>query len=148
MSERMGQLSAWKAFLIVALAGVAPVCCACISYHGISTAGQVIVLTATPTGLFTLSLLASLSSKTMQRAVAFSASLAGILFVIALLIFLACGGTRGPGTGVPGHAIVLLAAWILGAVLSVVVLPIAVAKSFMAGAKTPTPTPDSPAESN
>ena len=144
----MGRWSAWKAFLIIALAGVAPACCAYISYHRIGTAGQMIALAATPTGFFLFSLLASAGSVKMQQAVAISAGLAGGSFVIALLIYLACGGARGHAMGIPDHAILLLGVWLLGAALSIVITIIAVAKSLMAEVKRPAKTPDTPSESN
>jgi hypothetical protein len=121
--------SAWKTFWVVSAAGMATACMTLfiLWYFG-SNAGDAKILagSALPTGLFLLALLASLQSYKMQRAVAISAGLAGALFVGVSLLALAVG--LGSSTG-PGAAIFIVAAWIFGAVLSVVVLLIAAANN-------------------
>jgi hypothetical protein len=94
-------------------------------WSGGSNTGDTKILAGSelPTGFFLLALLASLHSEKMRRAIAISAGSAGALFVGVSLLALAVG--LGTSTG-PGAAIFVVVAWIFGAVLSVVMLLIAV----------------------
>ena len=125
----MGQWSTRKRFLLIVIAGIAPFYLAHRSYQALTHYWTSIAILEAPTGLFLISLVASLRSEKIQRAVTIAAGIAGGMFLIVFVIFLAAGGERVPiPGGIPATALIVLAVWLLGAVVSVLITFIAVAK--------------------